>query len=93
MLGKVNTILAYTYQDDMFTEESNDPFTLIEGYGLVNLNLSYSMNQYNVSAFAKNLLDEKHLIDIGNTGGAIIGTPTVIQGSPLTLGVSVSFDY
>ena len=93
MLDKVNTILAYTYQDDMYAEESNDPFTFIEGYGLVNLNLSYSMDQYNVSAFAKNLLDEKYLIDIGNTGGTIIGTPTVIQGSPLTLGVSVSFNY
>ncbi len=92
-LNKFNTILAYTYQDDMFAEESNDPFTLIEGYGLLNLNLNYLMDEYEVSAFAKNLLDEKYLIDIGNTGGNIIGTPTVIAGAPLTIGVSISLNY
>ena len=89
--GMANYILAYTYQDDVYFEESNDLDTYQEGYGLLNLNVNVAISEnVSTSIYFKNIMDEEFLIDGGNVGGDVLGLPTYVAGPPLMFGVSLS---
>ncbi|KAA7250206.1 hypothetical protein E4914_23125, partial [Salmonella enterica subsp. enterica serovar Montevideo] len=47
---------------------------------------------FEITAFARNLFNEKYLIDAGNTGGAF-GTATFIAGEPRLYGVQVGAKF
>ena len=86
-----NYILAYTFQDDVYFEESNDLDTYQEGYGLLNLNVNVAISEnVSTSIYFKNIMDEEFLIDGGNVGGDVLGLPTYVAGPPLMFGVSLS---
>lgn len=81
-LNKLRSTLSWTYQDDVYFEASNDPDTLQEAYGLLNLNVEYDVtDRLTLGLYGKNILDEEYLIDAGNTAGST-GFPSLIQGTP-----------
>jgi outer membrane receptor protein involved in Fe transport len=88
--------VVYSYRSDVFFEPENAPvagFDIAEdAYSLVNARIGINHRQqgWGVSLFADNLLDEKYLVDAGNTGGSF-GHPTFVAGPPLMWGVQ--FDY
>lgn len=80
-----------TYQSRVFFEVPNDPLTTEDGYVLVNMRGGFRFDdgRYEISGFARNLLDEDYLIDAGNTGGAF-GTTTFIAGEPRLYGIQLA---
>ncbi len=80
-----------TYQSRIFFEVPNDPAISQNGYVLVNLRggVTFADGRYEISGFARNLLDRNYLIDAGNTGGAF-GTPTFIAGEPQLYGIELA---
>ena len=82
---------SYTWKSRVFFEEENQPGIEQEGYGLLNLKggLRLFDNKYEISAYAKNLLDNEYIIDAGNTGGAF-GIPTFIAGPPRFFGFQIT---
>ncbi len=83
-----------TYQSDVFFEIPNSALISEDAYALVNLRagLRFGEGKYQITGFARNLLDRAYLIDAGNTGGAF-GTPTFIAGEPRLYGVEISARY
>lgn len=79
---------AYTWKDQVFFEEENQPGIEQESYGLVNAKLGMRWNEgkYELSLYGTNLADEEFLIDAGNTGQAF-GLPTFIAGPPRFYGI------
>ncbi|WP_269714400.1 TonB-dependent receptor [Caulobacter sp. NIBR2454] len=67
---------------------------LQKSYGLVNLRLSYTPEDYPlvVEGFINNALDEEYIIDAGNTGDSL-GLPTFIAGAPRMYGVSMTWKF
>ncbi|MFR9524196.1 MAG: hypothetical protein SNH94_06460 [Rikenellaceae bacterium] len=87
---------TYTYQSDVFFEDSNDPLLTQDGYGLLNYNLGVHISSkkcsYELSTYAKNILGEEYLIDAGNSGNAI-GMPTFVAGAPAIYGVQFKIGF
>jgi iron complex outermembrane receptor protein len=78
----LRSTLSWTWQDDVFFEASNDPDTLQESFGLLNLNVEYDVTEnLTLGLYGKNILDEEYIIDSGNTSGST-GYPSLIQGTP-----------
>jgi iron complex outermembrane receptor protein len=105
--GELDFRPTYTWQSEIFFDDNNDradlqlpPRVFVadtavdeiqEGYGLLNLRLSYSRDDapWSIEVFADNVLDEEYIIDAGNTGDAL-GLPTYIAGPPATYGVTLT---
>jgi outer membrane receptor protein involved in Fe transport len=79
---------SVTYRSQMFFEIPNNPLIAQEGVTLVNVNAGFRFggDRFEISAFARNLLDEDYLLDAGNTGGAF-GIPSYIPAEPRLYGV------
>lgn len=93
-LGESATFYAVpsaTYQSKVFFELPNSDAISQGGYTLVNLRagIEFADGRYRLGGFARNLGNEKYLIDAGNTGGGF-GTPTYIRGEPRFYGVEVA---
>ncbi len=83
-----------TYQSNIFFEIPNNPLIAEDAYALVNLRagVRFGDGRYQVTGFARNLLDRRYLIDAGNTG-FIFATPTFIAGEPRLYGIEISARY
>ena len=83
-----------TYQGKVFFELPNNEAISQGGYTLVNLRagVEFADGRYRLGGFARNLGNEKYLIDAGNTGGGF-GVPTYIRGEPRFYGVELSARY
>ncbi len=83
-----------TYRSRVFFEIPNDPAISQGGYTLVNLRggVGFGDGKYSIMGFATNPLDEKFIIEAGNTGGGF-GLPTFIPGEPALYGVEVSAKF
>ena len=81
---------SVTYRSSMFFEIPNNPLISQDAVTLVNVNagLRFGGDRFEISAFARNLLNEDYLLDAGNTGGAF-GIPTFIPAEPRLYGVRV----
>jgi outer membrane receptor protein involved in Fe transport len=80
-----------TYRSKVFFELPNREAISQGGYTLVNLRAGVEFGEegrFRLGGFARNLTDEKFLIDAGNTGGGF-GVPTYIAGEPRFYGVEV----
>jgi outer membrane receptor protein involved in Fe transport len=89
----LRAVLSWTYMDDVYFEPSNDPDTLQEGFGLLNLSFEYQLNDaIQLGLYGKNILDEEYLIDSGNFGGND-GQPTLIQGTPANWLATVRYQF
>ena len=85
---------SVTYRSSMFFEIPNNPLISQDAVTLVNVNagLRFADDRFEISAFARNLLNEDVLLDAGNTGGAF-GIPSYIPGEPRLYGVRVGAKF
>ena len=80
-----------TYRSKVFFELPNRAEISQDGYTLVNLRAGLEFGEqgcFRAGGFARNLTNEKFLIDAGNTGGGF-GVPTYIAGEPRFYGVEL----
>lgn len=79
-----------SYQSKVFFELPNREEISQDGYALVNLRagVEFADGRYRIGGFARNLTNERYLIDAGNTGGTF-GTPTYIAGEPRFYGIEL----
>lgn len=76
-----NLTPTMSYKSKVFFEEDNDDLISQDSYTVINLKAGFNYDKkYSLALFANNLLDEKYIIDAGNTGGAF-GIPTFIAGA------------
>ncbi len=86
---------SYTYKSKVYFEDDNTEELSQDAYGLVNMTAGFVFKRkqtYQIGFFGKNMLDEKFLIDAGNTGDAF-GTPTAIAGGRQIMGVELRVDF
>jgi iron complex outermembrane recepter protein len=89
---RIATTLTAAYQSKEFFNIDNLPYETQGGYTLVNGSLTLRAQKgWEVEAFADNLLDQKYLLDFGNTGKSF-GMPTTIRGEPRTFGLRFKVD-
>lgn len=83
---------SYTFKTHHYFEDQNTIGLEQEGFGLLNLNATFIFPSYGAQLqfFANNLLDEKYIIDAGNTGGAF-GIPTFVAGPRRFVGAKLRF--
>ncbi len=78
-----------TYRSKAFFELPNREAIATPGYTLFNLRAGVELgDRFTIGGFARNLTDERYLIDAGNTGGGF-GVPTYIRGEPRFYGVEL----
>lgn len=81
---------TYTWKSKVYFEDDNDEQLTQDAYGLLNFKLGYSFApgclRYDVSLFARNALDEKYIVDAGNSGRNI-GFSTYVAGTRSVYGV------
>lgn len=87
---------AYSYKSKVYFEDNNTDLLSQAGYGLLNytVGINIPLNKYSLelSTYGKNALDEKFIIDAGNTGNSI-GMPTFIGGSRSQFGVQCKVGF
>lgn len=80
----------------MFFEESNEPELTQKAYGMLNFTAGYRLQPgkvyYEIGAFGKNVLDQKYVVDAGNSGRQI-GFPTYVGGTRSVIGVMVKVGF
>ena len=85
---------SVTYRSKIFFEIPNNDLISQEAVTLVNVNAGFRFggDRFEISAFARNLLNENYLLDAGNTGGAF-GIPTFIPAEPRLYGIRVGAKF
>lgn len=87
---------SYSWKSQVFFEDDNDPALTQDAYGLLNFTAGVRFKtgkvHYDFSLFGKNALNEKYLIDAGNTGNQI-GFPTYVAGPMSIYGVQVKLSF
>ena len=94
--GNVYFRPTYSWKSKVFFEESNEPEFTQDAYGLLNFTAGYRFKPgkvyYEIGAFGKNVLDEKYIVDAGNSGRQI-GFPTYVGGSRSVVGMMVKVGF
>lgn len=89
-------IPTYTYKSKLFFEDDNNPLLTQDGYGIANFTAGYSFKpkniRYEIGAFGRNVLDEKYIIDAGNSGRQI-GFPTFVGGTRSVVGLQFKIGF
>ena len=87
---------SYVFSSKIYFEDNNTDLLSQDDYGLANATAGFVFDNnkmyYQVGLFAKNIFDEKHIIDAGNTGNAF-GIPTFIGGSRQTFGLELKIGF
>ena len=87
---------TYSWKSKVFFEESNEPELTQGAFGLLNFTAGYRMLPgkvyYEIGAFGKNVLDEKYVVDAGNSGRQI-GFPTYVGGTRSVVGVMFKIGF
>lgn len=87
---------TYSWKSKVFFEESNEPELTQGAFGLLNFTAGYRMQPgkvyYEIGAFGKNVLDEKYVVDAGNSGHQI-GFPTYVGGTRSVVGVMFKIGF
>lgn len=87
--GTLSIVPSYTWQSEVFFDNTERDLISQEAYGLVNLNVQLDLeNGFGVEAYASNLTGEDFIIDAGNTGDGF-GIPTFIAGAPTFYGARI----
>ena len=85
----------YTWQSQVFFEDTNLPGIEQGSYGLFNAKiglLAGKKKQWHLFLYGKNLFDKEYLIDAGNVGD-IFGIPTFVAGPPLRWGLVANASF
>ena len=98
-VGKTGNVYfrpTYSWKSKVFFEESNEPELTQDAYGLLNFTAGYRFQPgkvyYEIGAFGKNVLDQKYIVDAGNSGRQI-GFPTYVGGTRSVVGVMVKVGF
>ena len=87
---------TYSWKSKVFIEERNAPELTQDAFGLLNFTAGYRMKPgkvyYEIGAFGKNILDEKYVVDAGNSGRQI-GFPTYVGGTRSVIGVMFKIGF
>lgn len=90
---------SYSYKSKVYFENTNDERLTQDGYGLLNCTAGFrfrpSTNRktyVEISAYGKNVLNKKYIIDAGNSGDAI-GFPTFVAGNPAVFGGQIRIGF
>lgn len=87
---------TYSYKSKVYFENENSELLSQKGYGLLNalagIQVKAAQCYYEVGLFGKNMLNEKYLVDAGNSGNQI-GFPTFVAGSPSVFGASFKIGF
>jgi outer membrane receptor protein involved in Fe transport len=90
---------AYSRKSKVYFEDSNDERLIQDAYGLLNctagLRFKPSKDKkiyMEIGFYGKNILNEKYIIDAGNSGNAI-GFPTFIAGNPAVFGGQIRIGF
>jgi outer membrane receptor protein involved in Fe transport len=90
---------AYSYKSKVYFEDNNDERLTQKGYGLLNFTTGFRFKPskdkkmyVEIGAYGKNVLNEKYIIDAGNSGNAI-GFPTFIAGNPAVFGGQIRIGF
>jgi len=87
---------TYTWKSKIYFEDDNDESLTQKAYGLLNFTLGYHFSPnkvyYEICAYGRNVLDEKYVIDAGNSGRQI-GFPTYVGGSRSVFGVMLKVGF
>lgn len=87
---------TYSWKSKVYFEESNEPELTQDAFGLLNFTAGYRFQPgkvyYEIGTFDKNVLDEKYVVDAGNSGRQI-GFPTYVGGSRSVVGVMVKVGF
>jgi outer membrane receptor protein involved in Fe transport len=82
---------AYSWKSKVYFEDDNDEGLTQESYGLLNCTAGFRFKPskngktcMEIDLYGKNILNEKYIIDAGNSGNTI-GFPTFIAGNRLYL--------
>ncbi|MEE2878827.1 MAG: TonB-dependent receptor, partial [Pseudomonadota bacterium] len=85
--GEFVLVPSYTWQSDVYFDNTERDAISQDAYGLLNLNVQLNLeNGFGVEAYVTNLTGEEYIIDAGNTGDGF-GIPTYISGQPTFFGV------
>ena len=76
--GLIISNLSYSWTDDFYTQEDNDPVSLVESYGKLHLNFAFEKDSYKVALFVNNLTDETNWVS--RTTGTLITYGQQTQG-------------
>lgn len=87
---------TYTWKSKVYFEDDNDESLTQGAFGLLNFTLGYHFSpkkvSYDICAYGRNVLDEKYIIDAGNSGRQI-GFPTYVGGSRSVFGVMLKVGF
>ncbi|MEM5518203.1 TonB-dependent receptor [Henriciella sp. AS95] len=84
--GSVTIVPSYTWQSEVFFDNSQRDLISQDAYGLFNLNVQLELeNGFGIEAYVNNMFGEEYIIDAGNTGDGF-GIPTFISGTPTLYG-------
>ncbi len=87
---------TYSWKSKVYFEESNEPELTQDAFGLLNFTAGYRFQPgkvyYEIGAFGKNVLDEKYVVDAGNSGRQI-GFPTYVGGTRSVVGVMFKMGF
>jgi outer membrane receptor protein involved in Fe transport len=90
---------AYSYKSKVYFEDDNDERLTQKGYGLLSCTAGFRFKPardkkmyMEIGAYGKNILNEKYIIDAGNTGNTI-GFPTFVAGNPAVFGGQVRIGF
>lgn len=87
---------TYSYKSKVYFENENSELLSQQGYGLFNANAGVLVKApkyyYEVGLYGRNILNEKFLVDAGNSGNQI-GFPTFVAGAPSVFGVSFKIGF
>ncbi|QYJ01331.1 TonB-dependent receptor [Thalassovita mediterranea] len=87
--GTLSIVPSYTWQSQVYFDNTERELISQEAYGLVNLNVQLDLeNGFGVEAYVNNLTGEDYIIDAGNTGDGF-GIPTFIAGTPTFYGARI----
>lgn len=88
------TSAQYSWRSETYADINNSRYSKIAGYGILNLSsgirMQHGRHQWDVSIWARNLLDKRYFLSLTNTGSnAYMGS----AGQPRTLGVTLRYDF
>ena len=87
--GTLSIVPSYTWQSQVYFDNTERELISQDSYGLVNLNVQLDLeNGFGVEAYVNNLTGEDYIIDAGNTGDGF-GIPTFIAGTPTFYGARI----
>ena len=87
---------TYTWKSKVYFDEDNNEAESQKAYGLLNFTAGYRWQPgkvyYEIGAFGKNVLDQKYIVDAGNSGKQI-GFPTYVGGSRSVIGAMIKIGF